>query len=234
MKLNISPCDWRTAILILSTSLLLSACGEAPKEVSPSQTTAPANGATSQSSPEQSASGVAVGHGSGGVASAPATVPMQSGGGTSASDIKWIAPSRWQNGPEKPMRTATYLIPAAAGDSEGGECAVFLNIGGGVDANIKRWIGQFEQPDGGSSEAKATQKKETVNGLPVTMVDLTGTFVGGGMAMGQPAVKKTNYRLLGAIIEGPNGEVFFKMTGPAKTIAAAQSEFQVLVKSVKK
>ena len=132
------------------------------------------------------------------------------------------------------MRTATYLIPAAAGDSEGGECAVFLNIGGGVDANIKRWIGQFEQPDGGSSEAKATQKKEAVNGLPVTLVDLTGTFAGGGMAMGQPSVKKTNYRLLGAIIEGPNGEVFFKLTGPAKTIAAAQSEFQTMVKSVKK
>lgn len=160
---------------------------------------------------------------------------MQSGAGSGASgNVKWTAPSRWQTGPEKPMRTATYLIPAAAGDSEGAECAVFLNIGGGVDANIKRWIGQFEQPDGSSSEAKAKQKKEAINGLPATMVDLTGTFAGGGMAMGQPSVKKPNYRLLGAIVEGPNGEVFFKMTGPAKTVAAAQSEFQAMLKSVQK
>jgi hypothetical protein len=126
------------------------------------------------------------------------------------------------------------VIPAATGDSEGGECAVFVGIGGGVDANIKRWIGQFEQADGSSSEAKAKQKKETINGFAVTTVDLTGVFAGGGMAMGQPSVKKPGYRLLGAIIEAPSGEVFFKMTGPAKTIAAAQDEFQTLLKSVKK
>ena len=73
------------------------------------------------------------------------------------------------------------LIPAAAGDKEGGECAVFLNIGGGVEANINRWIGQFEPADA----PKAKQKKETINGLDVTMVDLTGTFKGGGQMMGQ-------------------------------------------------
>ena len=51
--------------------------------------------------------------------------------------------------------------------------------------------------------------------------------------MGQPAPKKTGYRLLGAIVEGPSGEVFFKLTGPAKTVAAAQGEFQTLLKSLK-
>lgn len=156
------------------------------------------------------------------------------GAGGAASDVKWTAPSRWQTGPDKPMRAATYLIPAAPGDSEGGECAVFVGIGGGVDANIKRWIGQFQQADGSSSEAKAKQKKETINGFPVTTVDLTGVYASGGMAMGQPSVKKPGYRLLGAIVEAPSGEVFFKITGPEKTITAAQGEFQALLKSVKK
>jgi hypothetical protein len=132
------------------------------------------------------------------------------------------------------MRFATYLIPAAGGDSEGAECSVFMNIGGGVDANIKRWIGQFEQADGSSSESKAVRKKETINGFSVTTVDLTGTFAGGGMTMGQPTTKKPGYRLLGAIVESPQGEVFFKLTGPAKTVAAAQGEFQSLLKSLKK
>jgi hypothetical protein len=142
-------------------------------------------------------------------------------------------PAGWQNGPEKPMRTATYLIPAAKGDSDGGECAVFMNIGGGVDANIQRWIGQFEQPDGSPSDSKAKQKKETINGFSVTTVDLTGIFKGGGMAMGQTPAKKTGYRLLGAIVETPQGEVFFKLTGPEKTITAAQPGFQSLLKSIK-
>jgi hypothetical protein len=154
--------------------------------------------------------------------------------GASGSELKWTPPARWEAKPGSGMRAATYIIPAAKGDSEGGECAVFVNIGGGVDANIKRWIGQFEQPDGSSSEAKAKQNKETINGLPVTTVDLTGTFKGGGPAMGQTSGPKPNYRLLGAIVEGPQGEVFLKFTGPAKTVAAAQEEFQTMLKSVKK
>jgi len=133
------------------------------------------------------------------------------------------------------MRAATYLIPAASGDGEDGECAVFFfgpGQGGGVDANIKRWIGQFEQPDGKPSDQVAKQKTETINGLSVTMVDLTGTYLGGGPMMGQGGGKKTGYRLLGAIVAGPQAPIFFKLTGPAKTVAAAQSEFQAMLKSL--
>jgi hypothetical protein len=127
------------------------------------------------------------------------------------------------------MRAATYIIPAAKGDSEGAECAVFPNLGGGVEANITRWIGQFEKVEG-----TPNQKKEMINGLPVTTVDVSGTFKGGGPMMGQSGGPKSGYRLLGAIVEGPEGDIFFKLTGPAKTVAAAQSEFQAMLKSLKK
>ncbi len=126
------------------------------------------------------------------------------------------------------MRAATYLIPAAKGDSEGAECPVFINIGGGVQSNIDRWVGQFEKTDGAPK-----QNKETINGLPVTTVDVSGTFKGGGPMMGQSSGPKSGYRLLGAIVEGPEGEVFFKLTGPAKTVAAAQDEFQAMLKSLR-
>lgn len=215
----------RFAILLLFISLLMTACAAAPQEVAPQPTT----NAPPATSSSPSSSTIAVGHGS--TATAPNSAPMRAG--DAASGVKWTPPASWQTGPDKPMRAATYLIPAASGDSEGAECAVFMNIGGGVDANLKRWIGQFEQPDGSSSEAKAQRKKETINGFPVTTVDLTGTFTGGGVAMGGPATKKSGYRLLGAIVETPQGEVFFKLTGPAKTVQAAQSEFQTLLKSLK-
>jgi hypothetical protein len=154
---------------------------------------------------------------------------------SSQGGLNWTTPARWKSNPGSgsSMRAATYNIPAAAGDSEGAECAVFKNIGGGVAANIKRWIDQFEQTDGSSSEAKAKQKKETIHGFSVTTVDLTGTFKGGGMMMGQPTAKKTGYRLLGAIVESPEGDIFFKLTGPEKTVAASQAEFQSLLNSIK-
>ncbi len=187
------------SLTLLSTSLLFAACAEPPKEISSGQTSAPAQRAASSSSNQAS---------------------------TQAS--AWTVPSRWESKPASGMRAATYLIPAASGDSEGAECAVFKNIGGGVQANIDRWVGQFEK----TADAPK-QKKETINGFPVTTVDLTGTFKGGGPMMSQPSGPKPNYRLLGAIVEAPEGEVFFKLTGPAKTVAAAQGEFQSLLKSLK-
>jgi hypothetical protein len=148
-------------------------------------------------------------------------------GGSGA--VKWTTPARWNAGPPKDMRLATYLIPAAAGDSEDAECAVFTNIGGGVQANIDRWVGQFEKTDG-----PPIQKQATINGLLVTTVDVSGTFKGGGPMMGQSGASKSGYRLLGAIAAGTEGEFFFKLTGPAKTVAAAQVEFQTMLKSLKK
>jgi hypothetical protein len=40
------------------------------------------------------------------------------------------------------------------------------------------------------------------------------------------------YRLLGAIVEGPGGNLFFKLTGPAQTIAANQKNFDQLLASI--
>jgi hypothetical protein len=208
---------------ILAIPLLLASCASAPKEVQSDQA-APAETTSSRpASQDDSASTMAVGHGSG-----EAPPMMMSKATQDDAGVKWTAPSRWESKPAGGMRAATYMIPAASGDSEGAECAVFKNIGGGVQANIDRWIGQFEKTD-----AKPVQKKETINGFAVTTVDASGPFKGGGPMMGQAAGTKPGYRLLGAIVETPQGEVFFKLTGLAKTVAAAQSEFQAMLKSLK-
>lgn len=152
----------------------------------------------------------------------------------SAGGIKWNPPSRWKARPSDGMRLVTYLIPAAGSDSAGAECPVFYfgeGGGGGVQANIDRWIGQFKQPDGRDSKAVAKQRSETINGFNVTIIDVTGTFSGGGMTADGD---KAGYRLLGAIVEGPQGPIFFKLIGPASTVAAAQGDFQTLLKSLAK
>ena len=152
-----------------------------------------------------------------------------------AGGLKWTAPPAWKAQPRRPMRAATYAVPKAANDPEDGECAVFYfgpGQGGGVDANVKRWIGQFEAPGGGPADKLAKTSKGTVSGLPVTRIDLTGTYKPAGGPMMQATGSKPGYRLLGAIVEGPQGAVFFKFTAPAKTVAAQQSTFETLLKSV--
>lgn len=158
--------------------------------------------------------------------------------GETAGGVTWTAPTQWKTGEPRAMRVVTYKIAAAKGDTEDAECAVHFfgeGQGGAVDLNLQRWMGQFEQPDGKKSADVAKTQKKTVNGLSVTLVDVSGTYTGAGGPMSMtPPVKKPGYRLLGAIVEGPQGSVFFKLTGPAKTVAAAKAEFDKLIGSLKR
>jgi hypothetical protein len=50
----------------------------------------------------------------------------------------------------------------------------------------------------------------------------------------QSTGKRPGYRLLGAIVEAPQGNVFFKLTGPLATVGAAEPELDALVASIRK
>ncbi|HMK39111.1 MAG TPA: hypothetical protein VK569_07200, partial [Bacteroidota bacterium] len=59
----------------------------------------------------------------------------------SAAGIRWSLPKRWTEQGQRPMRVATYTVPASQGDPEPGECAIFYfgnDQGGTVDQNIER------------------------------------------------------------------------------------------------
>ncbi len=137
------------------------------------------------------------------------------------SNLTWTAPARWQKVPNpSPMRLATYRIPHAPGDTSDPELSV-TQAGGGVDANVQRWIDQFQ------GEKKSMVTKRTVKGLNVTVVSVEGTF-GGGMSGGA----EQNWQLLGAIVETPGMPHFFKMTGPQKSVTAARAELDTLLDSL--
>jgi hypothetical protein len=150
----------------------------------------------------------------------------------SAAGLRWTAPAGWKAEAERPMRAATYSIVPATGDTGVAECVVNFfgpGQGGGIDANVERWKSQVLGADGKPAAAKVDKK--TVRGVAITMVDASGTYtgMGGPMMAGKPV---PGYRLIGAIAEGPGGNVFFKLTGPAKTIAAQQKSFEQLLMSI--
>lgn len=147
-----------------------------------------------------------------------------------AAGVQWTAPSSWKAQAARPMRAATYAVPAAPGDKEDGECAVYYfgpGKGGSVDDNLKRWMGQFEP-----AQQDAQPRKRTINGLNVTSIDLSGTYTGAGGPMAATKTIKPGYRLLGAIAEAPEGLIFIKFTAPARTAAANQANFENLLKSL--
>jgi hypothetical protein len=154
------------------------------------------------------------------------------GSGTgSAAGTRWAVPKRWVPQGERPMRAATYAIPEEEGDPEKGECAVFYfgsGQGGDVQSNINRWIGQFE------TSGVPAQSEREVSGMKLTLVQIAGAYLAPAGPMMQSTGKKENYRLLGAIVEAPEGLVFFKLVGPARTITAAEGEFHAMIASLAK
>ena len=153
----------------------------------------------------------------------------------STGELRFKAPEGW--GIEKTssaMRVAQYKLPRIEGDKDDASLVLYYfgaSQGGTAQANIDRWIGQIQQPDGSSSKDKAKTETMTVNGLKVTTVDVIGTYTA-EMAPGSGSFHNDeNYRLRAAVIETPKGNYFVKLAGPAKTIARWDQAYSDYLKS---
>jgi hypothetical protein len=153
------------------------------------------------------------------------------------SGLTYTAPAMWHSRPPaSSMRVAEFVVPKAQGDSEDAELTIFYfgaAGGGGVEANVDRWIGQVQQPDGSPSKTKARRADRTINGLKVTTVDVSGTYTAEMSPGAAQHFNKPVYRLCAAVVETPQGAYYIKMTGPAKTVAAAQPDYEKFLSSLK-
>ena len=162
----------------------------------------------------------------------------QASGGKSPTNIAGVAytvPGEWVDGGPSGMRAAQFQLPPVGADKEPAEVTVFYfgpKSGGGVDANIARWIGQMTQPDGSSSADDAKRENFEVDGMPVHIVSVDGTYNAGSMSSNPGSHE--GYRMVGAIVEGPQGSVFFKLVGPKQTASEMEAGLRALVKSCKK
>jgi len=166
---------------------------------------------------------------------ATAVSNQQSNSQSAAGDLRFKAPDGWATEKSSSTtRVAQYKLPKAEGDKEDASLVLYYfgaSQGGSAQANIDRWIGQMQQPDGSDSKSKSKTDSLTVNGLKVTTVDVTGTYTA-EMAPGSGTFHNDeNYRLRAAVIETPKGNYFVKLAGPAKTIARWDQSYNDYLKS---
>jgi hypothetical protein len=152
-------------------------------------------------------------------------------------ELTYSVPTEWKSEiPKSQMRKAQYRIPGVKGDAEG-EMTVFVfpGIGGTVQANINRWLGQFKQPDGSDTKKKSEIKKIEINNLSVTKMYVTGTHLKSSspMMMSGPKEELPNYAMLAAIVETSKDPWFFKLVGPQITVDHWRPEFNKFVTSFK-
>jgi hypothetical protein len=199
------------------------ASGPASREATTEAPTATAAGAGTELPPNHPAIGAGgSAHGSGAVAPPPSSEDERAA-------VSWKVPVGWQTlANPTSIRLATYAIPGVGG-AAGADVSV-SRAGGGTEANIDRWVRQFDD----AGQEKRTEK--TVRGLKVVIVEVGGTYLGSGMLPTPEATEHANdkksWALLGAVIETPGSSYFFKMTGPAATVKRAHKDFEALVDSV--
>lgn len=143
-------------------------------------------------------------------------------------------PKEWKAVPVEAgsMRSGQWQVPAIPGTKEGGDLTAFYfgaGMGGDVASNTERWKKQFSKPDGTPAESEV--HTATVNGLTITKVITYGTFASG--MPGQKLTPKSQYGLAGAIIEAPQGNIFFKLTGPESLIKANLENFEHFLSTLK-
>lgn len=147
--------------------------------------------------------------------------------------VTLVAPAAWEKRePKTNIVEYEFFAPAAEGDENGARVTV-MGAGGGVKANVDRWIGQFSQPDGSSTADKTFQDKSTVGDAEVIVVDISGTYKD-QMGPFAPATQRENYRMIAGIVSvKEGGDYFIKMYGPRKTIEAQAEAFKKMMKDAK-
>ena len=129
------------------------------------------------------------------------------------------------------MRKAQLKVPGPDG-KQSAEVVFFYfgpGNGGGTQANVERWLGQFQEP---KEKINSKVEEATVNKRKVTYVQAEGTYLSG--MPGGPRTPQLNSMLLGAILEHDQGNVFIKMTGPMELVKASKGAFKQMVEGALK
>lgn len=146
------------------------------------------------------------------------------------------APKEWTSkSPASTTRVAEFTLPPAPGDPDETTLIVYFfgGQGGSVEANLERWIGQMQQPDGRASSEVAKRATSTVRALKVTTLEVGGTYVAETAPGSGQRVNKPDYQLRAAVVETPRGPYFIKLTGPAKTVTKWAAAYEAFLKSMR-
>ena len=172
-------------------------------------------------------------------ADAPAVVPSTAPATDQARTVTVFAegtmqiPSEFKSVPPQ-SRILDHEFQASEGEGDDVQTArvTMMASGGGVGPNIKRWQGQFA---GGDPQAKKTEVIK-VGQWTIHLVDNHGSFaerMGGGPFSGGKVIKRENWGMTGAILEHPQGRLYFvKMIGPHSVVKSNRDAFVKMIQSM--
>jgi hypothetical protein len=153
-----------------------------------------------------------------------------------------VTPAEWKEeeppAVSKKFRFKQFKLPKTGEDKQDAEFIIFFfgeGSGGSAADNVKRWKSVFMPPKGKKIDDVAKVEKMKVGKVPVTYLDVSGTYKF-KKAPFDPDSKtefRKDYRMIGVVFESEKGPYFFRLVGPAKTIAHYKKGFDTFLKSFK-
>lgn len=160
--------------------------------------------------------------------------------GTTEASIAGIAffpPAEWTDLGPTDMRQGNYYYGPVGDDADSAVMAVFYfgpSQGGSIQDNLERWIGQMKMSDGGDPHNEAKMTEIMAGDIKVHLLKVPGIYTAAGGMMSQGSSEKEGYLMVAAVVEAPEGNVFFKLTGPEKTASEMGAGMVQVLKAVKK
>jgi len=152
---------------------------------------------------------------------------LAAGGLTFKAAAPWVAKKE-----PRRMSAGGFTIPGKEGTA--GVEADFYHFGGqggggDVEANVKRWQGQFQPGDDGTLP-EGKREELTLGGKKILFVTFKGTFLSGSV-MDAKRTPLPGYTMTGIIIPTDDGSTFIKINGPDAAMTAAGENIKALIKS---
>lgn len=152
--------------------------------------------------------------------------PISRDMGSEALDVSlsWQKPQHWSEEPGQGMRIATFRS-----DDNPIECSIVSlgGMAGGLEANIKRWLGQIglELDDDQLKEFITSQEKLTTkDGIKMALLNFTAL---------QNDLGGESPSMIATILEKDNKTIFIKMTGSKESVLKEYEAFKSLCLSLK-
>ncbi|MEQ9408567.1 MAG: hypothetical protein RIK87_12605 [Fuerstiella sp.] len=132
----------------------------------------------------------------------------------------FVIPADWEKVPLSQFQmgiiSARFQMPEA-----GSEVTLTLSrSGGGLEANLDRWRGQFQQ-----------SRPEVMDSISVAGTDATWIDLEGQYSDSFRGVTHSDWRMIGIIVPLPEQAYFLKLLGPKDEVAAVEADFRSFAES---
>ncbi len=137
--------------------------------------------------------------------------------------LEFVVPSGWEKVAlsqfQRGIISAKFQMPDAGPDVT----LTLSRSGGGIEANLDRWRGQFE-----ASRDEVTETLQVAN-ADATLIDMEGRF-----SAGFGREPQDGWRMIGVVVDLPDQGYFLKLTGPVDQVKKVEPEFRELITSAKR